>query len=342
MSMNSPDASNRQARTGENRVRLWILLDAHRLVIAGGIALVVFLVLVVLGALAPRALSALMQRGDPTDTVFQALIGGVITGVTLIVSIAQLTLAQELGPVGDQRDRMATSLTLQEDIEDVAGSIGAPNPSTYLALLCAASRHQAHALTESIAETDDAVLRDRVERFTQRVTDNAAGIEEELASAQFGEFAVLRAALNYNYSWKIYAIRRLQIEHSDSLTHDQSEAFDRMTDVLELFGPAREYFKTQYMQWELVNLSRAIMYVAIPALAVAIAVPLYMDATIFPGQTLGIDTMTWMVSATATIAVAPFFVFISYMLRVATISKRTGTTGPFILREAERLDVFDW
>jgi hypothetical protein len=30
------------------------------------------------------------------------------------------------------------------------------------------------------------------------------------------------------------------------------------------------------------------------------------------------------------------------MLRIATISKRTGTTGPFILREAERLDVFDW
>lgn len=340
--MNGPEASNRQSRTGESPIRLWVLLDAHRLVIAGGMALVVFLALVALGALDPVVLRTIMRRGDPIDTVFQALIGGVITGVTLIVSIAQLTLAQELGPVGDHRDRMDTSLSLQRDIEDAGDSIGAPDPSTYLGLLCAASRRQAEALQESIDDADDTVLRERVERFAERVSANAADIEAELANARFGEFAVLRAALNYNYSWKIYASRRLRIEHDDSLTDDQREAFDRMTEVLELFGPAREYFKTQYFQWELVNLSRAIMYVAVPALVAALAVPLYVDAALFPGGALGIDNMTWVVSAACTFAVGPFFVFISYMLRIATISKRTGTTGPFILREAERIDVFDW
>ena len=49
-----------------------------------------------------------------------------------------------------------------------------------------------------------------------------------------------------------------------------------------------------------------------------------------------------MSSSFPTIAVLPFLVLVAYMLRIATISKRTGTTGPFILREAERLDVFDW
>jgi Ca2+/Na+ antiporter len=340
--MSGPEVSNRQSRTGESRVRLWILLDAHRMTIAGGMALAVFCGLVVLGALDPTPLRTIMRGGDPTDTAFQALIGGVITSVTLIISIAQLSVSQELAAVGDQRERMASSLSLQEDIEDAAGAISGPSPGTYLGLLCAASRQQATALEEAVADNSDATLRERVDRFADRVIENADGIEAELTSAQFGEFAVVRAALNYNYSWKIYATRRLQIDHEDALSEEETAAFDRMGDVLELFGPAQEYFKTHYLQWEFVNLSRAIMYVAIPALTTAIAVLLYVDAGVFPGQTLGIDNMTWVVSATATFTVLPFFVFISYLLRIATISKRTGTTGPFILRDSERLDVFDW
>jgi hypothetical protein len=84
------------------------------------------------------------------------------------------------------------------------------------------------------------------------------------------------------------------------------------------------------------------MYVAIPALTTAIAVLLYVDEGVFPGQTFAIDNITWVVSATATVTIFPFFVFISYLLRIATISKRTGATGPFILRDSERLDIFEW
>lgn len=310
--------------------------------VAAGMSLVVFLGLVVLGALDPTPLRQIMRGQDPTDTVFQALVGGVITGVTLIISIAQLSVSRELAAAGNQRERMENSLSLQEDIEDAAASIGGPSPATYLGLLCAASRQQATALEEAVADNSDTELRERVDRFADRVIDNANGIEAELANAQFGEFAVIRAALNYNYSWKIYAARRLRIDHEDALSDEEGEAFDRMADVLELFGPAQEYFKTHYIQWEFVNLSRAIMYVTLPSLTVAVAVLLYVDAGMFPGQMLGIDNLTWVVSATATFAVLPLFIFVSYMLRIATISKRTGTTGPFILRDSERLDVFDW
>jgi hypothetical protein len=253
-----------------------------------------------------------------------------------------LSLSQELGPVGGQRDRMDSSLGLQEDIESAAGEIESPDPSTYLRLLCVASRKQANALEEAVASSNDEQLRERVDRLVSRVVENAEGIEEELANARFGEFAVLRAALNYNYSWKIYAARRLRIEHEEGIDEAASEAFEELLDTLSLFGPAREYFKTQYVQWELVNLSRAITYAAIPALVVAIATVFYVDGSAFNGVTLGISDLTWVASASATIAVLPFLILISYMLRIATMTKRTGTTGPFILREAERLDVFDW
>lgn len=338
--MSDAEASKRQARTGESNAWLWVLLDADRVVIAGITAVMIFLALVLLSALDPSPMAG--SSGDPIDTVFQGLIGAVITGVSLVVSISQLSLSQELGPVGGQRDRMDSSLGLQDEIERAAGEIESPDPSTYLRLLCVASRKQADALEDAVASSNDELLRERVDRFASRVVENAEGIEGELATARFGEFAVLRAALNYNYSWKIYAARRLQIEHAGSIDETADEALGEMVNTLSLFGPTREYFKTQYVQWELVNLSRAIIYAAIPALVVAIATLFYIDASAVPGTTLGVSDLTWVASASATIAVLPFLILVAYMLRIATISKRTGTTGPFILREAERLDIFDW
>ncbi|EMA55858.1 hypothetical protein C451_04706 [Halococcus thailandensis JCM 13552] len=283
-----------------------------------------------------------MQEQDPTETVFQALVGGIITGVSLIISIAQLAVSRELAQAGNQRDRMEESLKLQKDVENAANQIGEPSPATYLILLSAASRRQATALEKAVSDNDNATLRERVSQFANRVSENAAGIENELADAQFGEFAVIRAALNYNYSWKIYAARRLRIDHEESLSSEEADAFERVQNVLQLFGPAQEYFKTHYLQWEFVNLSRAIMYVTPLALTVAIAVVFYLEPEMFPGRVLGVENLLWVVSGAATLAALPLFVFISYMFRIATISKRTGATGPFILRDSERLDVFDW
>ncbi len=46
----------------------------------------------------------LLTRGDPVETLFQALITGTITAVTLVLTLNQLVLSQELGAVGDLRD----------------------------------------------------------------------------------------------------------------------------------------------------------------------------------------------------------------------------------------------
>jgi hypothetical protein len=308
--------------------------------IAGLLALVFFFALVVSGVFDPTTIA--QSSDDPIDTAFQAFIGAVITGVTLVVAITQLALSQELGPIGSQRDRMELSVKLQEDIEDVAGLIREPDPSTYLRLLCIGSRKRADALEDAIAGNNDETLRDRTDQLTDIVVQNASAIEDELSEVEFGRIEMMRSALNFNYSWKIYAIRRLRLEHEGSIDEETDEAFEELLNALELFGPAREYFKTQFIQWELVDLSRVIMYTAFPALFVAVVTLYHVDASSFPGTTVGISNLNLVVSASTTVAALPFLILIAYMLRVATISRRTGTTGPFILREAERLDVFDW
>ena len=102
-----------------------------------------------------------------------------------------------------------------------------------------------------------------------------------------------------------------------------------------MFGPAREHIKTLYFQWELINLSRYILYAAIPALLVSGIMITFVDATTFTGEILGIETLLWVVAITFTTTLVPFFLLTSYILRIATAAKRTLAIGPLILRDSQ-------
>ncbi|MEF8800672.1 MAG: hypothetical protein V5A38_14445 [Halolamina sp.] len=46
--------------------------------------------------------------------------------------------------------------------------------------------------------------------------------------------------------------------------------------------------------------------------------------------------------AIVAIALLPFAVLLAYILRIVTVTKRTLSIGPFILRETDRDVEFDW
>ena len=104
---------------------------------------------------------------------------------------------------------------------------------------------------------------------------------------------------------------------------------------MSLFGPAREHVKTLYFQWALIDLSRLILYAAVPALVVAGLMLTAVDAGTFPGRTLGVDHVTLAVGGAFAVALLPFSLFVSYLLRVLTLAKRTLAIGPLVLRDSE-------
>ncbi|WP_122090331.1 hypothetical protein [Halalkalicoccus subterraneus] len=326
-----------RGRTGESRITLWLFLDANRWLIGGLLSALTFAVLVAFGV-AAAPLGGMMESADPVETAFQALIGALITGVTLVVSINQLVLSQEIGQLGDHHQWMNEAMEFRQEVELLFGSIGPPDPAQFLQALVQTSGDRAEALRETVEDNDDEELRAR----TDRLVENSEEIYEQLETAEFGEFSVLRSGLNYNYSWKIYAVRRLRDEHEDSLEEEELDAFDDLVEILMLFGPALEHFKSLYFQWELVNLTRSILYAAIPALLTSLATVLYLGPGSFPGATFGVDDMVWVVSASTTLGLVPFFVLAAYVVRIATVSKRTGALGPFILRTSERTTAIDW
>ncbi|AEH36561.1 hypothetical protein [Halopiger xanaduensis] len=321
----------------------WLLLNANRWLVTAALALFVFVGLLAVARFSPVSLQALVGARDPIETVFQALVTALITGVTLVITINSLVLSQELGAVEDQRERFSGAMDFREDVESsIDAPISPPEPASFVRAIVAASEERANDFRAAVSDGHDEEFADRVDDFVDNVTTHADSIRGDLEDAQFGTYDVLKAALDYNYSWKIFRLRRIRNAHADSFTEETHAAYDDLLESLELFGLAREHFKTLYFQWELINLSRAMMYVAVPALVVTMSMILFFEPNVVRGTALGIDAFVWIVAAAATVAVVPFLLLISFILRIATVAKRTLAIGPFILRESSRGEEIDW
>jgi hypothetical protein len=331
-------------RASENSRKLWLLLDADRRLVAGVFSAVLFALILVVGMGHPIPAQTLLTRGDPVETLYQALVSSTVTGVTLVLTLSQLVLSQELGAAGDQRDRMNGAMEFRADVADAVGTDVSPaEPSAFLRSLVRATRERAEAFDDAVDASDAGEeFREVASQYVDSVTGNADAVTDQLEGATFGEFDVVKAALNYNYSWKLYAGRRISETYAEELSEEAGEKLHTLVDTLELFGPAREHFKTLYFQWELSNLSRTLLYVAVPSLGVAIVSLMFFDPRDFPGVTLGLNHSLLVLALTTTLSLLPFTVLLSYILRIVTITKRTLSIGPFILRRTDRDADVNW
>jgi hypothetical protein len=332
MSEEDLSSANTLRERTEVRDRLfWVLLEANRWAVVGGLALVVFGAFMLFGFFKPLLLTSLMETSDMVETVFSGLLGAIITSTTLVVSINQLVLSQEIGSLGTQRSRMDTTMDFYQNTDDLLETTTPSDPPVFLTRLIETCEERAHALREAVAGNENDDLRDRVNEYVDDLEANADTALDELDGADFGTFAVVSPALNFNYAQKIHDIRRLGEEHEDDLSTEERTAFREMLEAVTMFGPVREYVKVLYIQWALVKLSRAILYAAIPALVVSGGMVVFVDPSTFSGTLLGLETMLWAVSIAFTISVTPFLVFMSYVLRIATLAKQTLTVGPLVL-----------
>ncbi|ADB59500.1 hypothetical protein Htur_0602 [Haloterrigena turkmenica DSM 5511] len=325
-------------RAGVGGPRLWVLLRLNRWLFTAAVLVTVFAILVgaSLFGLAPHRV--LVEQHNATFWIFSGFIGAIITGTSIVVTINQLVLSQELGAVGDQRERMQEAMDFRHDIEDSLEheDVSPPEPAAFLYELVDGVEEEANDLERTVSEDHGDEIQEKVADYVDDAVENAQVVKEDLEDAQFGTFDVIWNALNFNYSRKIYDARKLRADHGDDLSEEADDELDEMIQLLKFFGPAREHFKTLYFQWELINLSRALLYVSVPALTAMALLMMYIDGTALLGTFLGIDNLVWLTSAGFVIGIAPFVVFIVYILRIATVAKRTLAMGPFILRESER------
>ncbi|UPV99718.1 hypothetical protein M0R88_14505 [Halorussus gelatinilyticus] len=315
-----------------NRPAEWFLLDGNRLAATAVVAGAIFAAFILVSTVAFPSLQAEIRSADTVETMFSTMIGTVITGTTLVVTISQLVISQENGPLGDQRQRMSDAMDFRTYATELFEEAPEADPAAFLGQLLDVNKRRADALEDELADADDE-LRRQTGELLDSIRKNADMSLEKLEDAEFGTFGVLDAALDYNYSWKIYQVERLTDEFADALNDDQREAFRRLETALTMFGPAREHIKTLYFQWELIDLSRYILYAAVPALTVAGTMLAFVGAETFGEATLGVPNVTWVVAAAFTLTLTPFLIFLTYILRIVVVAKHTLAIGPFVLRQ---------
>lgn len=329
-------ANTMRERAGETKFKTWLTLDGHRIVVAGLLAMLIFGVFVFGGTFFYQYYLTDAQTADTVETLFSTMISAIITGVTLVLTISQIVISQENGPLGDQRKRMNDTMDFREYTKEITGTPTPADPSAFLRSLILESKDYAERLRKSVHDNDNEDLRGEVSEFTDSLIGNAETAADKLEGQTFGSYTVVSAALDYNYGWKIFQVERIVDEYSDALTDETRVILDDLKTALSMFGPAREHIKTLYFEWELISLSQNILYLSVPALTVAGFMTTFLGGSALPGVTLGVPNLIWITAAAFAVTSLPFLLVISYIARVATIAKRTLAIGPFILRESQR------
>ncbi|UTF53866.1 hypothetical protein [Natronosalvus rutilus] len=328
-------ADTMRERADESRLKLWLLVGANRLVVTA-VLTVSFFVLFSLGTVFEPGLSTLLRNRNVIAWVFATMITADITIATLVVTIGQLILSQENGPLGDQQQRMSMAMDFRGYVSELVDEPAPADPSAFLRVLVNAARTRALALEDATEGLSNEAAAEEFDEFTSSVLGNADTVTDKLDGARFGTFDVVHAALDFNYGWKVFQTQRLEDEYADVLDEEQRTALQDLRQSLAMFGPAREHVKTLYFQWDLINLSRLIFYASVPALLVSGMMVTYVDATTVVGTTLGVQNLLWLVAGAFTFTLVPFFLLLAYILRITTVAKRTLAIGPLILRDSQR------
>lgn len=315
--------SSRREEGLSQAVVAWLLLHGDRRLVAGFIVLGI---VVVIGTLATTGIISVGPDGYAGTLFASGLTAGLVTLLTLALSINQLILSRLFGSPDELADRLAGTRELRSTVERLAGVPSSPtDPAAFLSLLAGTLRERANALETSLA-TLDWEESSEVTTTVRAVARYADGIEQRL-SAEASIVEVLEVILGTEYAEHLVAIQHLQQAYATSLPEDVQTEVHALDELLESLAITRQFFKTLALQQDFARLSRLIIFSGLFALGIAIALTLVYrtDAVTVPVALLPV-----IVSLGIGSILAPLAAFVAYLSRAATIAHRTVSVGPFV------------
>ena len=312
----------------ERRIRAqrWFLLEGRRWAIVGG--LVGGIVVVAFGLSLTGVFG--IDRSDFVTSIFTTVIAGLFSFVPIIIAVNQLTISQLFGTPDDLREQIHGIAAFRATIEDrLPGTAVSPtDPGRFAALANGVLSKRAAELERACTDIGDEALETRIERYARRVITATTRLEGRLDGDRLRLMEVLLPMMGDGYSENVNEARRIQTEYelperADDLLADLRDLFVSM-DVI------RQYFKALYIKQELARLSRLIAYTGMAAFLVSLfLVLLFANGVPAGGYGTG---MLFVVSAALGVASLPFAVFFAFIVRIATIAKRTAAPGAFTPR----------
>ncbi len=302
----------------------WLLADGNRLTVAALITAAVFGLLLLFGEIGVIA----FENDDSVTRLAGGMIAGSFSLVTLVVSINQLILSREFAAADEFRDRLSGVMEFRRDVEELGEVPASPaEPGTLFDLIVTATGDRAARLEEA-ADRETGDRREAIVQYASSVRESTEMAREELEGADFGSFRVLSTAIDYDDAWQIYAGRHVANSYRGELHGETVKAFDDLLEALRQMNVARSHFKTTYLQREVTRFSQLTILCGVPAVFGAVVLGLtYADVT---GPTIHPGYLPFTTSALIALVFAPLALLASYILRTATVARRTASIGPMI------------
>lgn len=320
-------------RNGRFHVVRWVLLEANRLAVTGALLTFMFSALMAVGLTWPFEMEQVLTETPAVQTLLSALLSGIILLVSVVVSINSIVLSHDITSVEAQGNRIRGVVEFRRDIGGLTESGESPtDPASFLGLMATVIHDRATAL-EAVGTGDDEELARDIHEYVDEVIRTVEPLGEQGDTASGADFGVLWLGLEADYGVYMDRSRMLRSSYEDSLSDAFEERLDDLIRAFRLFATGKEYFKTLYYTQEVSQLSRTLLVISLPSILVTASAILAINAQLLPDEwVFGLPPLMSFVATVFTIALAPFLVLTSYMLRLSTVAQRTAGAGPFSLR----------
>lgn len=302
----------------------WVFVEGNRTLVSSILLLGLF---VGLSGLAVAGVTA-VRSTDPLFYLFGAFLGGNFTLIAIVISINQLVLSRQLDTPGGLRTQFQNMAEFRQAASSATDRAVMPIlPPAFMHELVDAIAQDSDTLMDSISGASDDELRTEVQRLADglraEVTDISALIDESGTSP----FHALSATLDMNLGLRLQQAQSLQSKPPQALPEETRDALDRLVDHLELLDVSRGYFKTLFMQMQLSQLTRFLLYIGIPAEIAATVALLSLGAA--PESTLMWLQPFPVVPAIVALCFAPLVILLAFVLRITLVTERTVAITPF-------------
>lgn len=311
---------------GGGRLSTWLLVEGDRSVvtaaISGGIAVLVY-------ALAVADVIVLGPNSNARRVLAAGMLAGVFTLVTISLSVNQLLLSRVFGPPKQLADRIHGTEEFRKQVENAAGEQFYQNdPKEFLSATMEVLADRAERLDAALPDDAPEEFRAYAADVADYANGVAATIEIETADEDAGTMEVMGVLLGPGYAYGLTRGARLRNDHGAAIPDDARIELESVHELLQAVGIFRQFLKTLAIQQDLAEMARLVAHTGVVALATTIVLALVYQSS--SGAAVSAAVLRPVVSAGIGVAVLPLAVFVSYTLRVTTISLYTVSAGSFV------------
>lgn len=327
------DQGRRTLTAREGRLKQWFLVEGNRLYVTAAVLVGVFLALLLATFLWPLGMQQLVEERAAAQRVFNSLLSGTILLVSIVVSINSIVLSQDLTSIGTQRDRVNNAVEFRKSVEELAGIDTSPtDPREFVETMVELLVENVEELDSTLEDHHDDRLREDARGFLLDVRTHAEYVANQIDSENPRSVDILLAGLSYDYASDTETARWLASHYEESLSEEELRAFERVGEALQQFAVSHEYFKSLLYMREFAKLSKTMLYVSLPVIVFTSYVIFAISSGAYPDiEFWELSSLTLLLVFAYSVALTPYVVLATFVLRSASIASRSLATGPFVM-----------